>query len=285
MELDLIERCRAGDPASLTALQAIWGPRALAVAQAAAVDDAHASDAVTEAFERAWQQLPAQHSTVPFRPWFLGLVARITIGERKSDDADLAKLIAGGRGADEAARRILSKAPTWLPVWRASTPRPDIAPVHAVTASLPADVHSTFAAFRDPARIPVWIPGARVRGRNPLEAGSHFTGRFGTARARALIVAIEPQHRIAFTLSVRQRPLSPSLEMRFAINFEPDGDSTTVSYALRAIAAPPAGLRRAARAATDIAFEAPKLMELSLGRMDAVLRRDGSAPPATIAGI
>lgn len=283
MELDLVERCRAGDPASSIALQAVWGPRALAVAAATGADEVSAADAVAEAFERAWQQLPAQHSTVPFRPWFLGLVARTALGARSTTDPDIVALVAGKRDSDKAAQRILSRAPAWLPVWRAGPPGNAMAAVHAVRAEMPARAHEIYSTFRDPSRVPVWMPGARVRGRGPLEPGSRFSARFGASRARVLLVAMEADRRIAFTLAVQARRFTAPLELRFALDIEAGEETSSVTYSLRGIAAPPSGLRRAARSAADIALEAPKLMEFSLGRLDAVLRRADDGPPATIA--
>lgn len=253
------------------------------VARAAGVDEVAAHEAVAEAFERAWQQLPAQHSTTRFRPWFLGLVARVTTNERPAGNKDLSELMEGKRGADAAARRILGTAPAWLPAWRSSAPPPTVEPVHMVRAALPAATHAVFATLRDPARVPVWMPGARVRQRSPLEPGSRFTARFGSARSRVLVVAMEHDRRIAYTVTVRTGPFGPAPELRFALELSPEGATTMVAYTLRGIAAPPNGLGRALRSTTDIARETPALMELALGRLDAVLRQGDGRGPATIA--
>ena len=76
VELDLVERCRSGDRTAFRALVAFWSDPALRLAMTLTNDDTRARSALADAFGRCWAELPSLHSSVPFRPYVLDLVAR-----------------------------------------------------------------------------------------------------------------------------------------------------------------------------------------------------------------
>jgi uncharacterized protein YndB with AHSA1/START domain len=76
VELDLVERCRSGDRTAFRALVAFWGDPALRLATTLTNDDGRARTAIAGAFGRCWAELPSLHSSIPFRPYVLNLVAR-----------------------------------------------------------------------------------------------------------------------------------------------------------------------------------------------------------------
>ena len=76
VELDLLERCKSGDRIAFRALVAFWSDPALRLATTLTNDDSRARAALVDAFRRCWTELPSLHSSIPFRPYILNLVAR-----------------------------------------------------------------------------------------------------------------------------------------------------------------------------------------------------------------
>src|SRR5205085_3066711 len=79
VELDLLEQCRSGDRTAFRALVAFWGDPALQLAMTLTGDDARARAALADAFAACWRELPSVHSSAPFRPYLLALVARAAL--------------------------------------------------------------------------------------------------------------------------------------------------------------------------------------------------------------
>ena len=80
MEIDLLERCRAGDRHAFRGLAAFWAEPALRLAFLLSGDRARAEDALRASLLQAWRELPGLHSESAFRPWLMGMVVREAAG-------------------------------------------------------------------------------------------------------------------------------------------------------------------------------------------------------------
>jgi DNA-directed RNA polymerase specialized sigma24 family protein len=82
-DIDLVERCKAGDRAAYAALIGFWTEPAMSVASILAGDNAR--DAFRDALVECWGALPTSHSETPLRAWLLGAVARAAIAQAPSE--------------------------------------------------------------------------------------------------------------------------------------------------------------------------------------------------------
>jgi len=86
-DIDLVERCRAGDRPAFGALVGYWSEPAMKVAGILAGPE-HAREVLRVALLECWEALPGAHSETPFRPWLLGIVARAAIGHESQDESE-----------------------------------------------------------------------------------------------------------------------------------------------------------------------------------------------------
>ncbi|MFA5890073.1 MAG: SRPBCC family protein [Actinomycetota bacterium] len=78
-EIDLLERCRAGDRRAFRALATFWAEPALRLAFLLCADQARAEAALRTSLLSVWRDLPKLHSESPFRPWLMGMVTRESV--------------------------------------------------------------------------------------------------------------------------------------------------------------------------------------------------------------
>ena len=83
MQVELVQRARAGDHAAFRELVDLEGDRCLAVAYRIVRDVERAEDAVQQAFLTAWRSLPQLRDPERFEPWLHRLLVRACYEEAK----------------------------------------------------------------------------------------------------------------------------------------------------------------------------------------------------------
>lgn len=256
MDVDLLERCRARDPAAFRTLATIWGPQALKIARAATDDPRRAAEAVRDGLTAAWRALPSEHSEAAFRPWFLSLVLRSALGGNDPVD-EMVRAAVRARTparADAAFARLLARDPRSLlpsmnglvgmkpdePALMEARRRCDAeAPVAWATVTEP-DVFVAAIGIEDGVlrRSGALTPGTIVEGRARL--GSRRPGR-----TRIRVTRAEAPHVLSWTERPR-RPFMPGLpELRWELVMPGARDDGDMRLRLIGVAFPAGYIARA----------------------------------------
>ena len=299
MELDLLERSRAGDRVAYRALVSFWGSPALRVAYLIAGDRARAEDAVREAFQDRWRELPSFHSERPFRPWLLGKVveaARARVSPPADDDhvaivlhaseglspAEIALTLGWGRrGARSRVKRIAGAAGGLrdaalgieLPSWffdEVIAPGLKDSPLVEVRRIVRSGAADAAIALRDVAALRRWVAHDVRVAASRLDAGTRAggTGRIADrlrSRDRTLFTRASAEM-IAWT--TRATPRLGTIEFRWSIEIARAGDAIELRHRLNGVAFPGgfAGAR-ARRAYAKVADAMPASMHRGLERL------------------
>lgn len=259
--VDLLERCRAGEPEAFRALVAHWGDRALGIARCFTDDERRAQRATGDALVAVWRELPSLHSQRAFRPWLMAHVAeQAGAGEEDARATALrAARVHDRRGmeamrearavaaADDTVRRLLDEIAGdehALPQTffdEVVAPRLSRAHLAEVRRAVDAAPDTVWRTLTDAESLPRWISASDVRASGILKPGSTVRARGKIAELRAssdrtLVTRTEPGSLLCWTTRSRPRGRLGTIEFRWSISIEPGPE---LRHRLHAVAFPP----------------------------------------------